>query len=90
MIYTVERFSVVNEAEVDVFLEFSCFFCDLADFDNVISCSSAFFKLNLYVWASPIAHMIKNLPAVQETWAQSLVGNIPWRREWQLTPVFLL
>jgi len=29
--------------------------------------------------------MVKNLPAMQETW----VGKIPWRRAWQLTPVFL-
>ena len=35
-------FSVVNEAEVDVFLEFSCFFCDLVDVGNLISGSSAF------------------------------------------------
>ena len=34
--------------------------------------------------------MVKNLPAMQETWVQSLVGKIPWRREWLPTPVFLL
>ena len=33
--------------------------------------------------------MIKNLPAVQETWVQFLVGKIPWRKEWQPNPVFL-
>ena len=33
--------------------------------------------------------MVKNLPAMQETWVQSLVGKIPWRREWLPTPVFL-
>ena len=33
--------------------------------------------------------MVKNLPAMQETQVQSLVGKIPWRREWQPTPVFL-
>ena len=33
--------------------------------------------------------MIKNLPAVQETRIQSLGQEDPWRREWQLTPVFL-
>ena len=32
-----------------------------------------------------MAHMVKNLPVVQETW----VGKIPWRREWHPTPVFL-
>ena len=33
--------------------------------------------------------MVKNLPAMQETWVQFLVGKIPWRKEWQPTPVFL-
>ena len=42
MIYTVDRFSVVNEAGIDVFLEFSCFSYDPTNFDNVISCSSSF------------------------------------------------
>ena len=47
---TVKIFSVVNEAEVDVFLEFSCFFYDLADVDNLISGSSAFSKSSLNIW----------------------------------------
>ena len=33
--------------------------------------------------------MVKNLPAVQEMWVDSWVRKIPWRREWQPTPVFL-
>ena len=33
--------------------------------------------------------MVKNLPAMQETQVQSLGQEIPWRREWQPTPVFL-
>ena len=49
LIHTVKGFSVVNEAEVDVFLEFSCFFYDLADVDNLISGSSAFSKSSLYI-----------------------------------------
>ena len=39
--------------------------------------------------ASLVAQMAKNLPAVQETWVLSQVRKIPWRREWQSTPVFL-
>ena len=39
VIYTVKGFSIVNEAEVDVFLEFSCFFDDPADVGNLISVS---------------------------------------------------
>ena len=33
--------------------------------------------------------MIKNLPAVQETWFDLWVGKIPWRREWLPTPIFV-
>ena len=42
MIHTVKDFSVVNEAEVDVFLELSCFFYDPVNIGNLISGSSAF------------------------------------------------
>ena len=41
-----------------------------------------------YSWASLVAQMIKNLPAMQETWVP-WVGKISWRRAWQPTPVFL-
>ena len=44
VIHTVKGFSVVNEAKVDVFLEYPCFFYDPADFGNLISSSSAFSK----------------------------------------------
>ena len=37
----------------------------------------------------PEGSAVKNLPAVQETWVQSWVGKIPWKRKWQPTPVFL-
>ena len=50
MVYTVKGFTVVNEAEVDVFLEFSCFFYDPMDVSNLISGSSAFSKSSLYIW----------------------------------------
>ena len=49
MIHTVEGFDVVREAEVDVFLEFSCFFCGPVDVGDLISGSSAFSKSRLYV-----------------------------------------
>ena len=39
--------------------------------------------------ASLVAQTVKNLPAMQETWVQSLVGKILWRRAWLPTPVFL-
>ena len=48
--HTVKGFSIVNKAEVDVFLEFPCFFYDPADIGNLISVSSAFSKSTLYLW----------------------------------------
>ena len=47
--HTVKGFSIVNEAEVDVFLEFSCFFYDPTDVGNLISGSSAFSKSSLNI-----------------------------------------
>ena len=43
-----------------------------------------------YSWASLVAQLVKNLPAMLETWVQFLVGKIPWRRERLPTPVFWL
>ena len=50
VIHTVKGFAVVNEAEVDVFLELSCFFEDPMDVGNLISGSSAFSKSSLNTW----------------------------------------
>ena len=50
VIHTVKGFSTVNEADVDVFLEFACFFYDPTDVDNLISGSSEFSKSSLHIW----------------------------------------
>ena len=50
VIYTVKVFGIVNKAEIDVFLELSCFFDDSTDVDNLISGSSAFSKTSLNIW----------------------------------------
>ena len=50
VIHTVKGFGVVDKAEVDVFLELSCFFDDPVDVGNLISGSSAFSKSSLNVW----------------------------------------
>ena len=42
-----------------------------------------------YPWASLVAQMVKNPPAMWETWVRSLGGKIPWRRPWQHNLVFL-
>ena len=49
LINTVKGFGIVNKAEVDVFLELSCFFHDPADVSNLISGSSAFSKTSLNI-----------------------------------------
>ena len=46
-VHTVKAFGVVNKAEIDVFLEFSCFFDDPTDVSNLISVSSTFSKSSL-------------------------------------------
>ena len=50
VIHTVKGFSVVNEAEVDVFLEFPYFLSDPVDVGSLISGSPAHFKPSLYIW----------------------------------------
>ena len=50
VMFTVKGFGVVNKAEVDVLLEFSCLFDDPADVGNLISGSSAITKFNLNIW----------------------------------------
>ena len=51
--------SIVNKAEVDVFLEFSCFFYDATDVGNLISGSSAFSKSSLDIWKFSVHVLLK-------------------------------
>ena len=59
VIHTVKGFGIVNKAEIDVFLEFSCFFGDPADVDNLISGSSAFSKTSLNIWKVTVHVFLK-------------------------------
>ena len=59
VIHTVKGFNVVNEAEVDVFLEFSCFFYDPMDDGNLISGSSVFSKSSLNIWKFSVHLLLK-------------------------------
>ena len=61
VIHTVKDFGIVNKAEIDVFLEFSCFFDDPADAGSLISGSSAFSKTSLNIWKFMV-HLLLNLP----------------------------
>ena len=63
-IHIVKGFGIVNETEVDVFLEFPCFFSDRANVGNLISGSSAFSKPSLDIWKFLVRIMLK--PIVQD------------------------
>ena len=60
VIHTVKGFCIVNEAEVDVFLELSCFFNDPVDVGNLVSGSSTFSKTSLNIWKFMV-HVLLNL-----------------------------
>ena len=60
VIHIVKGFSVVSEAEVDVFLDLSSFLYDPANVDNLISGSSAFSKYSLYIWKFSVHVLLKS------------------------------
>ena len=59
VIHTVKGFRVLSEAEIDVFLELSCFFDDPADVGNLISGSSAFSKTSSNIWKFTVHVLLK-------------------------------
>ena len=59
VIHTVKGFGMVNKAEVDVFLELSCFFDDPMDVGNLISGCSAFSKSSLNIWKFMVHVLLK-------------------------------
>ena len=98
VIRKVKSFGVVNEAEVDVFLEFPCFFYDPMNIGNLISGSSAISKSSLYIWKFWVHLLLK--PSLKNfehylsrthKWVQLFSSlNILWHfpslgLEWKLT-----
>ena len=59
VIHTVKDFGIVNKADVDVFLELSCFFNDPVDVCNLISGSSVFSKSSLNMWKFTVHVLLK-------------------------------
>ena len=59
VIHIVKDFGIVNKAEIDVFLELSCFFHDPSDVGNLVSGSSAFSKTNLNIWNFMVHVLLK-------------------------------
>ena len=78
VIHTVKRFSLVNEAEVDVFFEFPCFFYDPTDAGNLTSGSPALSKSSLYIWKFSVRVLLK--PSLKD-----FVWN-----EWNCTVVWIV
>ena len=85
VIHTVEGFGIVSKAEVDVFLENSCFFHDPMDVGNLISGSSAFSKTSLNIWKFRIHVLLK--PGLENfehyftsmwKWSHSVVSDSLW------------
>ena len=68
VIHTVKGFGIVNKAEIDVFLELSCFFNDPPDVDNLVSGSSAFSKTSLNIWKFTVHVLLK--PGRSTSWNQ--------------------
>ena len=82
MIHTVKGFGLVNKAEIDVFLELSCFFDDPLDVGNLISGSSAFSKLWKILKEMGIPDhltcLLRNLYAGQEATVRTGHGTTDW------------
>ena len=75
LIHRVKGFGVVNKAEIDVFLELSCFFNDPADVGNLISGSSASSKTSLNIWKFTVHVLLK--PGI--VWVK--LGNFIWLKK---------
>ena len=77
VIHTVKDFGIVNEAEMDAFLELSCFVYDLTDVGNLISGSSAFSKSSLNIWKFSVHILLKphleNFEHYFATWEMSAI-----------------
>ena len=70
VVHTVKGFGIVNKAEVNIFLERSCFFHDPTDVGNLISGSSAFSKSSLNIWKFTVHVLLKRLPLSDSITAQ--------------------
>ena len=74
--HTVKGFSIVNEAEVDVFMEFPCFHYNLTNIGNLISGSSAFSKLSLHIWNFLVHILLKALRILSITLLECEISTV--------------
>ena len=80
--HTVKGFGIVNKAEIDVFLELSCFFDDPADVGNLISGFSAFSKTSLNIWKFLVHVLLKPGLVIA---AMKLKDATPWKESYDQT-----
>ena len=88
VIHTVKGFGIVNKAEIDVFLELSCFFDDPADVGNLISGSSAFskssFRLDRIFKVSHTIHSYTNMVTIQRNYFGFIIWKTQqWPQDWK-------
>ena len=87
--HTVKGFSVVSEAELDVFLEFFCLFNDLKDVGNLVSGSSAFSKSSLNIWKFMVHILLKpGLEILSTTLLACEMSAVVWYFEHSLALPF--
>ena len=90
MIHPVKGFSIVSEAEADVFLELSSFFYGPIDADNLICCSSAFSNLSLYIWKFSVHILLKPSLKDFEPYFASLWNECSCAIVWTFIDIALL
>ena len=89
VIHTVKGFGIVNKAEIDAFLEFSCFFNNPQDIGNLLSGSSAFSKFSLNIWNFMVHILLKpGLEILSITLLACEVSAIVWQMEYSLSLPF--
>ena len=90
VIHTVKGFGIVNKAEMDVFLELSCFFHDPADVGNLMSGSFAFSKTSLNIWKFTVHILLKpSLENFEHTLLACEMSVVEWYFENSLALPFV-
>ena len=88
VIHTVKGFGIVNKAEIDVFMELSCFFDDPVDVGNLISGSSTFFKTSLNIWNFTVHILLQ--PGLEDLSITLLACYHPLKAQSSILNLFLL
>ena len=83
VIHTVKGFVIVSKAEINIFLELSCFFDDLTDVGNLISGSSAFSKTSLNIWNFTIYVLHAKKSTIKEINGMDLSKAEDTKKRWQ-------